>query len=259
MSTNEIDGRGELMNADFTVEGYRKIVIAAARRYRFVRVGQTLPEGDVALWRHDIDFSPESSLKLARIEAELGLVATYYVQLSSRYYNIFEPEIAEMLRVIASLGHDIGLHFDPEVCRYQTSPDYESRLAFEANTLGTLIGAKVTSFTLHNPTTLVGVAFDEDVYCGLINGSAVKLRQQFEYCSDSNGMWRYRNLAQMIDDPSISRLYALTHPEWWQPTAMPPREQLERSIVERAEFCRRYYDGLLEENSRPNIGRSNEK
>lgn len=239
---------------DFTIDAYAELVSAAAARYRFVRFPEAATEGEVALWRHDVDFSPQRALALAKIEAAHGVPATYFVQVSSRYYSIFEPEIAAILRQIVALGHDIGLHFDAEVCAHQHSPDYDQRIAFEARVLEEVVETGVTAFTLHNPTTLVGVSLDESCRAGLVNGTCSGLRASYSYCSDSNGLWRFRSLAEMIADPSVGRLYALTHPEWWQAEAMPPRQRLQRCIDGRAAFCSLYYDGLLEENNRPNIG-----
>lgn len=239
---------------DFTIDAYAELVSAAAARYRFLRFSESSTEGEVALWRHDIDFSPQRALALSRVEAVSGVSATYFVQVSSRYYSVFEPEIAAILRQIVALGHDIGLHFDAEVCAYQSVPDFDKRIAFEASALEEIVEARVASFTLHNPTTLVGVSLDEPLRAGLVNGSCSEFRAAYAYCSDSNGLWRYRSLAEMIADPAIGRLYALTHPEWWQVEPMPPRQRLQRCIDGRAEFCSRYYDGLLEENNRPNIG-----
>lgn len=239
---------------DFTIDAYAELVSAAAARYRFLRFAESSTEGEVALWRHDIDFSPQRGLALARIEAASGVPATYFVQVSSRYYSIFEPEIAAILRQIVSLGHDIGLHFDAEVCAHQSVPDYDRRIAFEARVLEEVAETSVAAFSLHNPTTLVGASLNEPFRAGLVNGSCSDLRAIFSYCSDSNGLWRFRTLAEMIAEPSVGRLYALTHPEWWQAKPMAPRQRLQHCIDGRAEFCSRYYDGLLEENNRPNIG-----
>lgn len=82
---------------DFTIDTYAELVSAAAARYCFLRFAESSTEGEVALWRHDIDFSPQRALSLARVEAASGIPATYFVQVSSRYYSIFEPEIAAIL------------------------------------------------------------------------------------------------------------------------------------------------------------------
>ncbi len=239
---------------DFTIAAYAELVSAAASRYRFLRFAESSTEGEVALWRHDIDFSPQRALAMARVEAASGVPATYFVQVSSRYYSIFEPEIAAILRQIVALGHDIGLHFDAEVCAHQSLPDYDRRIAFEAKVLEEVAETRVDSFTLHNPTTLVGVSLSEQYRGGLMNGSFAKLRANFSYCSDSNDLCRFRSLAEMIDDPMTHRLYALTHPEWWQSEPMLPRQRLQRCIDGRKVRSENYYDALLTTNNRPNIG-----
>ena len=240
---------------DFTINAYAELVSAAAGRYRFLRFAESSAEGEVALWRHDIDVSPQRALALARVEAASGVPATYFVQVSSRYYSIFEPEVAAVLRQIVALGHDVGLHFDAEVCAHQAAPDYDRRIAFEARVLEEVAETSVAAFTLHNPTTLVGVSLNEPYRAGRVNGSCSDLRASYSYCSDSNGLWRFRSLAEMIADPSVDRLYALTHPEWWQSEPMPPRQRLQRCIDGRKNWSENYYDALLATHKRPNIGR----
>lgn len=240
---------------DFTIDAYAELVSAAAARYRFLSFAESLAEGEVALWRHDIDVSPQRALALAGVEAASGVPATYFVQVSSRYYSIFEPEVAAILRQIVALGHDVGLHFDAEVCSHQAAPDYDRRIAFEARVLEEVAETGVASFSLHNPTTLVGVSLNEPFRAGLVNASSSDVLASYSYCSDSNGLWRFRTLAEMIADSSVSRLYSLTHPEWWQSGPMSPRQRLQRCIDGRKTWLENYYDALLAANNRPNIGR----
>jgi hypothetical protein len=242
------------VNQDFTTARYRELLASAAQRFRFVRFGTDVPEEDTALWRHDIDFSPQRALALARLEHAAGIAATYFVQLSSRYYGAFEPETAAALREIASLGHDIGLHFDPVVVSHRAAPDYDARLGFEAAALASLVEAPVGAFSLHNPTTIVGSSLDGRSHAGLLNASHPSLRDRFTYVSDSNGLWRHRSLHDAIADPEVHRLYALTHPEWWQDDVMPPRQRIQRCLDGRAEAGGRHYDGLLARHGRPNVG-----
>jgi hypothetical protein len=238
---------------DFTTERYQEMLGAAAARFAFISFAADTGGDSVALWRHDIDFSPQRGRALARIEAARGLRATYFVQLSSRYYSVFEPETAAAIREIAALGHDIGLHFDAEVIPPGTPGGYERRLSFEAEVLGRLTGVSVTAFSLHNPTTVVGDLFQHESYAGLLNASHPRLCERFAYCSDSNGLWRHRPLHDMIADHAVSRLYALTHPEWWQDSPMPPRRRIQRCIDGRAQQAARHYDALLEQHGRTNV------
>ena len=101
-----------LTHMEFTVDRYAELLLAAAERYRFLRFTDNASQGDVALWRHDIDISPQRALALAKIEAASGVIATYFVQVSSRYYSVLEPEIRVILaRAVAALTantHRIG-------------------------------------------------------------------------------------------------------------------------------------------------------
>jgi hypothetical protein len=57
----------------------------------------------------------------------------------------------------------------------------------------------------------------------------------------------------VLADDTVSRLHVLTHPEWWTPEAMSPRERVVRSVDGRRESTLRAYDQLLERNNRANL------
>jgi hypothetical protein len=241
------------MIKDFTIARYREILSIAKKRYRFITFCEANLDGNVALWRHDVDFSPQRALAVALLEAEAEVVATYFFQISSRFYNVFEPEISSIVREIVALGHEVGLHFDSESAKEDLQAGHERRLKFQASVLETIAEKNIGTFSLHNPTTMVGIVFDEQQHCGLINASHSGLRENFSYCSDSNGIWRFRSLDSIVDDTQVKKLYVLTHPEWWQAVAMAPRERIQRCIEGRAISNLKYYDGLLSANNRPNI------
>lgn len=56
--------------------------------------------------RHDVDLKPENSLRTAIIENELGWKATYYFRAVPESWN------EEIILEIASLGHEIGYHYE---------------------------------------------------------------------------------------------------------------------------------------------------
>ena len=75
---------------DFTIAKYKDLLRALGGR-------------EVTL-RHDVDKRPGNSLRTARIEAEMGLKGIYYFRVSTME--------RETIREIASLGHEIGYHFE---------------------------------------------------------------------------------------------------------------------------------------------------
>jgi hypothetical protein len=229
---------------DFNENRYAYLIDAAKARFGFRRLGDDLTAERIALWRHDIDLSPQRALALARIESEQSVPATYFVLLSSQFYNALEPKIVGLLKEIVALGHDIGLHYDASLPLGDTAAHVE-RLSFERNVLSTIVEHPVRSFSLHNPTVSPDVNLDGASYAGLFNASAPALRQQFEYCSDSNGVWRFRSLHDVVADPSVRRLYALTHPEWWTPQSMTPWLRFRRLVDGRAQAALTDYEDFL--------------
>jgi hypothetical protein len=94
---------------DFTITTYRSLLEDFLREgYRFQTFHDFLvsPLEKVIILRHDVDLKPENSLATARIERELGISGSYYYRIIP---ESFRPEI---IREIASLGHEVGYHYE---------------------------------------------------------------------------------------------------------------------------------------------------
>lgn len=224
----------------FTERGYVELLDAMSG-YRFEPFGTTATEPHV-LWRHDIDISPQRALRLARLEAERDLRATYFVHLHSPFYNALEAPVRDILRDIIDLGHDIGLHFEVAFYADLDEVGLGVRLDQERAQLRWLVRAPVRAFAFHNPTE----GFDAPMYAGLVNASRLP---GYEYVSDSNGFWRYGTPLD-LEGP---RLQVLTHPEWWTPEPLSPRARVQRAIDGRAVATGRWYDDLLAAAGRENV------
>lgn len=239
---------------DFSEGRYVELLERAASRFEICRLHEACEYQAACLWRHDIDVSPQRALKLAEIEATRGITAQYYVMLTSRFYNAFEERNASIFRHLRELGHDVGLHFDAASLRPgATSADVARTLRLQADVLGEVVGGRVELFSLHNPTDIESIVLDESEFAGMLNASSSTLRKNFTYCSDSNGVWRFRSLAEVIDDPVTERLYALTHPEWWCEQPLTPRDRIQRAIDGRATCTALDYDADLARFNRPNF------
>ena len=215
---------------DFTEAAYRELLLAASKRLQFLASLDTGEQANVAIWRHDIDMSPHRALRLAQIESELSLPCHYFAMFGSMFYNTYEPAVTSILRNIVKLGHAVGLHFDASVYPASSLEQMERALAHEAGMLAALLGQPIRSFSLHNPTASAIVKLDAPTHAGLVNASAPALIEAFVYCSDSNGVWRHRRLYDVVTDPEVSRVYALSHPEWWPPEILSPRQRIQRCI-----------------------------
>jgi hypothetical protein len=223
----------------FTEDEYAELLALAASRYAFVDgIDMGAADRPSVVWRHDVDYSPHRALRLAEIEHDQGVRCVYHLMTSSRYYNAFEPEITRIIKRIAGLGHHIGVHFDMDVFgeNADVSPEIVNRrIELEVRIVETLCGKAPTSFSFHNVTVNAERLLHSDTLGGLINLSTRRFFESVRYVSDSNGMWRYDRLRDVLEADPVPRLMVLTHPEWWTPQALTPYQRLERCVAGRAD------------------------
>lgn len=74
--------------------------------------------------RHDVDLLPSCTIKIAKLEKSLGIKGSYY------FRTIPETFIADVIREVASLGHEVGYHY--EVIDTVTK-NYKSKILNEEN------------------------------------------------------------------------------------------------------------------------------
>ncbi|MGI9451106.1 MAG: formyltransferase family protein [Geminicoccaceae bacterium] len=238
----------------FTEAAFRRLLQQLeAGGYRFSAFPSDAKDKHV-LWRHDVDMSMHRAVRLARIEAEEGALATYFVNPRSTFYNLAEPEIQKLACEIAALGHEIGLHFDAGAFgkRHWRFDDLTNVLAAERGLVEMILGRPVRAVSWHNPDQSNLLEHDDDEIAGLVNAYGRKIRKNYVYCSDSNGYWRHADMADVIAGCS-PRLHLLTHPVWWTPEPLSPSQRIDRAILGRARNVRRDYDGLLRRAGRVNF------
>lgn len=249
-TVSEVDGAGF---EDFTEEAYGELLALAKDSYSFERYGTqtTLPH---VLWRHDVDYSMHRAVRIARIEAEQGVHATYFFLLHSELYNLFELEVFRRAQEIVALGHSLGVHFDAAFYGGFDSEDALAiKLRHEADLFEQIFEHPVDVFSLHNTDVGRSARFDADQIGGLLNASGRGIRERYGYVSDSNGYWRFERLRDVLESGVHPRLHVLTHPEWWQREPMSPRARIIRCIEGRRHYSEQAYDLLLETYGRTNI------
>lgn len=94
---------------DFTVTTYQQLIAALREAgYAFVTLPELLVrQGEkVVCLRHDIDKRPDCALRIAEIEHQMGVSASYFVRTV--------PGLADtnMLQRLVALGHEIGYHYE---------------------------------------------------------------------------------------------------------------------------------------------------
>ena len=238
--------------ADFTRANYAALVRMALGAYPARTYKDFSGEARFVLWRHDVDFSLHSALKLAQIEAGQGLVATYFLLPHSEFYNLLERECAGIARSILALGHRLGLHLDHRFWQVKDEPALVRVLAVEKKLLEDCFEQEVEAFSFHVPDD-ASARFGGDSYAGLVNAYSAYFKSSVGYCSDSNGYWRHRRLEDVLRERRDAKLQVLTHPEYWQDTVMSPRERVERCIRGRADKTREWYRDILQKTGRENV------
>jgi len=148
--------------------------------------------------------------------------------------------------------HWTGIHFDAGFYGVKTEKTLTAALEFERQAFQKILELDVRVFSFHNPGRLTA-KFKGISYAGMINAYSDCIIKQADYCSDSNGYWRYRRLEDVLRQHLERRLQVLTHPAWWTERPMAPRERIFRCVQGRAQRCMDDYDLLLLKSRRKNI------
>jgi len=95
---------------DFTLDIYR-LLLSEIRKagysfYTFEEYCRGKAVDKYVILRHDVDLKAANSLATARIEAEMGIRATYYFRV------VPQSNVPGIIREIAALGHEIGYHYE---------------------------------------------------------------------------------------------------------------------------------------------------
>ena len=222
---------------DFTEENYRILLKLTKKKWQFIDFPSYQTRSRACLWRHDIDFSVQRAYRLAEIEFEENVKATYFVNLHSCFYNALEIENINLIKRIIGFGHYLGLHFD--AAAYPNSSLninwLVEKITNEVRILENFFEVSIKCFSFHNPGIWNAMLYDDDEIAGLVNAYGKTIRNNFIYITDSNGYWRYQRLFDVLEKAEAQRLHILTHDAWWQKIPMSPNERVRRCINGRAE------------------------
>lgn len=204
---------------NFTYESYRNfIALLRDHKYEIASYKNWDLSNRCAILRHDIDNDIEMALKLAKVEKELGVKSTYFVLVTSDFYNVFSAKSERILGDILECGHDIGLHFDevryPE---FLTLEDIREKILEEAKLLSFAIGKPIETVSMHRPSKRI---LEADLKIpGMINSYGKTYFNNFKYVSDSRRRWR-EPVDEIVISGRYSRLHILTHAIWYNDVEM---------------------------------------
>lgn len=201
---------------EFTYQAYRNVIQILQQQQRgFYTFQDNYPPTNAVILRHDLDFSIEMAMPFAELEHEVGVEATYFVLVTSVFYNANDIHNAARLKRIVSLGHTIGLHFDRT--RYGKDfdcehPDYVKRICDEAALLESIIERPVSCVSMHEPSAkelAAGITIPK-----LKNAYSKEFFEDFDYYSDSVMHWR-QDVLKAIEEEMLHNIQILTHPFWY--------------------------------------------
>lgn len=200
---------------EFTYEAYRNLLTLIKQCGYYVATYKNWQEvGHCAILRHDIDYDIGKAVQLAEIESAEGVTSTYFVLLTSDFYNVFSKESQDACKHIINLGHTIGLHFD-EVCYPELFGNVEavkSKILEEAELLSRAVGERVDIVSMHRPSKFV---LEADMFIpGMINTYGKKFFKDFKYLSDSRRRWR-EPVEDIIGGGYFEKFHILTHAFWY--------------------------------------------
>jgi hypothetical protein len=216
-------------SADLSYAYYGRMLDALSSGYEMVQLGDAAglgpPERPRAIVRHDVDVCPRAALRMAELEHRRGIRTTYHFLLDSPLYASGDPDTVAIVRNIAGLGHEIGLHFDLDDGLRVAGVDVEiaeREVSRAAERLAAVSGEPVRSVSFHRPiaTFLRGPL----LIAGLVNAYAEALMGW--YISDSNACWREGEPLPQLLAPRHPLLQIVVHPIWWGEAAMSCEERL---------------------------------
>tara|TARA_Y100000593_G_C4310036_1_gene337908 strand:+ start:442 stop:1191 length:750 start_codon:yes stop_codon:yes gene_type:complete len=190
--------------------------------------------------RHDIEFSIDRALILARLEKELEVTSTYTVQLRNNTYNALSQKNIEAVQEIKKLGHSIGLHQNPPQMNDDELIKYIQK---DIETLEHYYGFEVDRFAFHrcgsNPELLEKyVKVPNKINCyaeeffHYFKGNKPK-DFRVHYVADSNHKWKYGHPLYVDYSVYPFRMQLLTHPYSWTEDGYNNMSNFNRLIKER--------------------------
>ena len=185
---------------EFTYDSYANLVSKLRKHdYQFASYHNYKAFEKCVIMRHDIDYSLQKSVELAEFEKQLGIQSTYFILLSSPFYNIMSKDAVKKIKKIQNAGHEIGLHFD--------------ELNYDESEYDKIGGVEKA---IYREIDLMRSILDYDLGI-IVNSYSRDFFERFKYVSDSRRRWR-ENVDEIISCGLYNKLHILTHAFWYNKT-----------------------------------------
>lgn len=198
---------------EFTHDAYRNLILKSLKNGYNLTFYQDIDKFDKAIiLRHDIDFSPRKALDIAKIEHQLGVKSTYFVLLSTEFYNVFSAQTGEIMDKILGMGHKIGLHFDEQRYKSSSLDQMKDYVCKESKILQKALNTSINVVSMHRPSKFI---LDKNIgFENIINSYDQLFVRDIKYVSDSRMYWR-EDIMDIIENNKYNKIHILTHPFWY--------------------------------------------
>ena len=209
----------------FSYAEYRNIITLVKQNLPIIDFSEVDDKtNSFCVLRHDIEFSIDRALAMARIEHEdLNVHSTYTVQLRNNTYNALSQKNIESIQEIESVGHYIGLHQNPPS---DISDDQLiNYIIKDIETLEHYYGFEVDRFAFHRCGSNPGILEKYVEVPDKINCYAKEFFHYFSgdkpeelrvhYLADSNHEWKYGHPLHVDYWDLPQKMQLLTHPFSW--------------------------------------------
>ncbi len=223
---------------EFTNESYKIMLKNLINKgYSFKNYLNWDEKEKTVILRHDVDYSLKKAVLMSQIEKKMSVHGTYFVLLSTNFYNVHSKESRKYISHIIKNGGCIGLHFDEMQYDISNEEEMKEYVYEEIEILSNIIDTKVNVVSMHRPSEKI--LSGNIQFSGVINSYSDTFFHKMKYLSDSRRHWR-ENINEAME--KYERLHILTHPFWYmEGKEKDLKETLKEAVIEAA---LNYYDNM---------------
>jgi len=190
----------------FSLDSYRDLIrTGLGAGFSPTAFGAESTADRVLMLRHDVDYSLEMAVSLARVNSELGVTGTFFILLRGHSYNPLSATSLERVSELVLLGQRLGLH---------VAGQSEDQIAADFEYLSSQVPLDRV-FSWHNPSPQVLAKYrDQEVVDGLTNVYSRRFLDDALYCSDSNFGRTFDEMSEALNGKR-PRVHLLLHPINW--------------------------------------------
>lgn len=196
-----------------------------SRDYIFKKFTSKIDNKLNIILRHDVDFDIQYALEMAELEKKNNIFSTYFFLLSSDSYNLISKKNIKNIKSIQNFGHDIGLHYDPQL--YQ---DINKGLSYELNIFEQALDIKIKVISFHRPHKFY-LSGKKIIGLNLLHTYEKQFFKKLKYVSDSGGEFKFGHPCNSKEFHNQDSFQLLIHPMWWKLDGSTVTEKLKNLLI----------------------------